>query len=354
MDAGCILVTGGAGFIGSCFVRMRLADTTYRVVNLDKLTYAGHLANLRDVATERRHVFVEGDVGDRELISKLLARHRPRAIAHFAAESHVDRSIDGPAAFLQTNVAGTVQLLEAMLDYWRLLTPDAQQAFRFLHVSTDEVYGPAQDETFFREDDRYRPTSPYAASKAAADHFALAFGRTYGLPVLVTHCTNNYGPYQYPEKLIPLMIRMAASGEPLPVYGDGLQVRDWLYVEDHCEAIALVLERGRPGEVYHVGGKELRTNLDVVRQICRLVDVAQSNGAARPSESRITFVEDRPAHDRRYALDCRKIALQLGWRPRTRFDNGLVMTVDWYLKNADWVAEVADGRYDFGRLGLSA
>jgi dTDP-glucose 4,6-dehydratase len=283
-----------------------------------------------------------------------LKEHRPRAVVHFAAETHVDRSIDGPGEFVRTNAVGTFALLEAVLEYWQGLPERKRQAFRFLHVSTDEVYGPADGAMQFSEGDRYRPSSVYAASKAAADHFVESVHRTYGLPALVTHCTNNYGPRQYPEKLIPLMIGRAAAGMPLPVYGDGGQIRDWLHVEDHCRALLAVLQRGRPGETYHIAAGEPRTNLEVVQAICRLVDEASPGRVERPRESLIRFVADRPAHDRRYALNRDKITRELNWKPRVGFEEGLAATVEWNLQHSDWIAEVTEGWYDLGRLGLSA
>ena len=326
-----LLVTGGAGFIGSNFVLSSLAAGGEAIVNLDKLTYAGNLENLASLAGDARHVFVEGDICDRALLRQLFTRHRPRAVVHFAAESHVDRSIAGPAEFIETNVVGTFSLLEEARDWWGSLGPDDKQGFRFLHVSTDEVYGSlAAGAPAFSESHPYRPNSPYAASKAGSDHLVRAYHHTYGLPVLTTNCSNNYGPRQFPEKLIPLMIRQALAGEPLPVYGDGLQVRDWLYVDDHCEAVRLVLEKGRPGETYNIGGASEKTNLEVVRALCALLDEARPRSRGRYADL-IAMVKDRPGHDRRYAIDASRMARELGWRPKESFESGLRKTVGWYL-----------------------
>ena len=339
-----ILVTGGAGFIGSNFVLDWLPETGEPVVNLDKLTYAGNLANLASIADDPRHRFVQGDIGDREAVEALLASHRPRAVVHFAAESHVDRSIHGPGEFVQTNVVGTFRLLEAARGYWQSLSGAERDAFRFLHVSTDEVYGSlSESDPAFSETTAYAPNSPYSASKAASDHLVRAYHHTYGLPVLTTNCSNNYGPFQFPEKLVPLMIANALEGKPLPVYGDGRQVRDWLYVGDHCEAIRRALAKGRPGEVYNIGGNAEKRNLEVVHAIC---DVLQG---LRPREGGyrglVAYVADRPGHDRRYAIDARKIRAELGWSPRESFETGLARTVRWYLDNAAWVAQVRSGEY---------
>jgi len=347
-----ILVTGGAGFIGSNFVRQWVREEKTPLVNLDKLTYAGNLDSLADVADDPLHRFVEGDIGDGPLVSRLFSEHRPRAVVNFAAESHVDRSIDGPAAFVETNVVGTFRLLEAARRYWSDLDEPERSRFRFLHVSTDEVYGSLGPEGLFTEETPYAPNSPYSASKAAADHFARAYHRTYGFPVLVTNCSNNYGPYQFPEKLIPLVILNAMEGKPLPVYGDGGQVRDWLYVEDHCRAVRAVLARGIPGETYNVGGDCERTNLDVVRTITAIVDRLCADLPHCPCSSLITFVADRPGHDRRYAIDAGKIRRQLGWEPKEDFQSGLERTVRWYLENPDWVERVTSGKYRRERLGL--
>ncbi|GIX24142.1 MAG: dTDP-glucose 4,6-dehydratase [Caldimonas manganoxidans] len=340
-----ILVTGGAGFIGSNFVLDWLAHSDEPVLNLDALTYAGNLHNLDSLRGDPRHVFVHGDICDRALLDRLLAAHRPRAIVHFAAESHVDRSIHGPAAFIRTNVQGTFTLLEAARTHWQALPADEQAAFRFLHVSTDEVYGSlGPQDPAFTESHPYQPNSPYSASKAASDHLVRAWFHTYGLPVLTTNCSNNYGPYHFPEKLIPLMIVNALAGKPLPVYGDGSNVRDWLYVKDHCSAIRTVLARGRVGETYNVGGCNEMTNLEIVRTVCALLDELRPDPAG-PYSRLITFVKDRPGHDRRYAIDARKIERELGWRPAETFATGIRKTVQWYLDHPQWVAQVQSGAY---------
>ncbi len=343
-----ILVTGGAGFIGSNFVLDWLADPATggeTVVNLDALTYAGNLRNLATLQGDARHVFVHGDIGDRALVGQLLAGHRPRAIVHFAAESHVDRSILGPGAFIKTNVEGTFALLEAARAHWSALEGEARAAFRFLHVSTDEVYGSlAPGAPAFTENHPYEPNSPYSASKAASDHLVRAWHHTYGLPVLTTNCSNNYGPYHFPEKLIPLMIVNALAGKPLPVYGDGMQVRDWLFVGDHCSAIRAVLARGRVGQTYNVGGWNEKPNIEIVTAICSLLDELRPSPAG-PYARLVTHVKDRPGHDRRYAIDARKIERELGWRPAETFETGIRRTVRWYLDHADWVAEVQSGGY---------
>ncbi|MFY2765365.1 dTDP-glucose 4,6-dehydratase [Arenimonas sp. MALMAid1274] len=344
------LVTGGAGFIGGNFV-LEAVRSGVRVVNLDALTYAGNLDTLSSLEGHPGHVFVQGDIGDGALVSRLLAEHRPTAVVNFAAESHVDRSIDGPAAFVQTNVVGTLALLEAVRDYWRSLEGTARDGFRFLHVSTDEVYGSLGDEGKFTETTPYAPNSPYSASKAASDHLVRAFHHTYGLPVLTTNCSNNYGPFQFPEKLIPLIIQKALAGEPLPVYGDGRNVRDWLFVQDHCSAIRRVLEAGRVGETYNVGGEAERQNIEVVKTLCALIDARRPREDGKPRESQITFVKDRPGHDRRYAIDAGKIRSELGWSPAMDFEQGMAATVDWYLANADWVSRVLDGSYRLERIG---
>ncbi len=344
------LITGGAGFIGGNFVRGAIADG-WTVINLDALTYAGNLDTLAGLAAPERHHFVQGDIGDAALVARLLAEHRPQAVINFAAESHVDRSIDGPAAFVQTNVVGTLSLLECARDYWRELTDTERAAFRFLHVSTDEVYGSLGDTGKFTETTPYAPNSPYSASKAASDHLVRAFHHTYGLPVLTTNCSNNYGPFQFPEKLIPLVIAKALAGEPLPVYGDGSNVRDWLYVEDHCAAIRAVLAGGRVGEVYNVGGDAERRNIEVVHTICALLDARRPRADGVPRHSQIVFVKDRPGHDRRYAIDSSKLQTELGWRPQVDFDAGIARTVDWYLGHQDWVNRVLDGSYRMERLG---
>ncbi len=345
-----MLVTGGAGFIGGNFVHQRIAAGE-RIINLDKLTYAGNPDTLADLDGNARHVFVHGDIGDAELVRRLLAEYRPDAVVNFAAESHVDRSIDGPAAFIETNVVGTLSLLENVRDFWRELDPPRREPFRFLHVSTDEVYGSLGDEGKFTESTPYAPNSPYSASKAGSDHLVRAFHHTWGLPVLTTNCSNNYGPFQFPEKLIPLIIQKALAGEPLPIYGDGRNVRDWLYVEDHCTAIQRVLEDGRPGETYNVGGNAERENISVVKTICSLLDERRPREDGTPRESLITFVKDRPGHDRRYAIDASKIEQELGWTPNENFDSGMARTVDWYLDNQAWVGRVLDGSYRMQRLG---
>ena len=340
-----ILVTGGAGFIGSNFVLDWLVQSDESVVNLDALTYAGNLQNLASLQGNARHVFVKGDIGDRALIDGLLAQHRPRAIVHFAAESHVDRSIHGPGAFMKTNVDGTFTLLEAARAHWNTLDADAKAAFRFHHVSTDEVYGSlAPDAPAFSETHAYEPNSPYSASKAASDHLVRAWHHTYGLPVLTTNCSNNYGPYHFPEKLIPLMIVNALAGKPLPVYGDGQQIRDWLYVSDHCSGIRAVLAGGRLGETYNIGGWNEKANIDIVKTVCALLDELRPDPAG-PYARLITYVKDRPGHDRRYAIDARKIERELGWRPAETFDTGIRKTVRWYLDNQAWVTNVQSGGY---------
>ncbi|MBX3643629.1 MAG: dTDP-glucose 4,6-dehydratase [Rubrivivax sp.] len=340
-----ILVTGGAGFIGSNFVLDWLASHDEPLLNLDALTYAGNMENLAALDGDARHVFVHGDIRDRALLDRLLAEYRPRALLHFAAESHVDRSIHGPAAFIRTNVEGSFTLLEAARGYWNGLDDGAKAAFRFHHVSTDEVYGSlAPDAPAFTETHLYQPNSPYSASKAASDHLVRAWHHTYGLPVLTTNCSNNYGPFHFPEKLIPLMIVNALAGKALPIYGDGLNVRDWLYVKDHCSAIRLVLERGQPGQTYNVGGWNERTNREIVEAICALLDELRPDPAG-PHRRLIQFVTDRPGHDRRYAIDARKIERELGWRPAESFESGIRKTVQWYLQNDAWVQRVQSGSY---------
>ncbi len=340
-----LLVTGGAGFIGSNFVLDWLARSDETVVNFDKLTYAGNLENLSSLDGDKRHVFVKGDIGDSALVGQLLATYLPRAVINFAAESHVDRSIHGPEDFIQTNIVGTFHLLEAVRAYWNGLQGDAKSSFRFLHVSTDEVYGSLdKDDAAFTETHAYAPNSPYSASKAASDHLVRSYHHTYGLPVLTTNCSNNYGPWHFPEKLIPLMIVNALAGKPLPVYGDGQQIRDWLYVGDHCSAIRRVLEGGRLGETYNIGGWNEQANIDIVKTVCALLDELQPS-AAGPYARLITYVTDRPGHDRRYAIDARKIERELGWRPAETFDSGIRKTVQWYLTHGDWVANVQSGGY---------
>jgi dTDP-glucose 4,6-dehydratase len=344
MSTATILVTGGAGFIGSNFILQWIAEEESSVINLDKLTYAGNPANLAAVSSERRYKFLQGDVCDRELIAELLLTHRPRAIVHFAAESHVDRSIHGPDDFIRTNVNGTFSLLEEARAYWSGLEGEAKSAFRFLHVSTDEVYGslspadPAVTETT-----QYSPNSPYSASKASSDHLVRAYFQTYGLPTLTTNCSNNYGPFQFPEKLIPLVVLHALNGKPIPVYGDGQNVRDWLYVADHCEAIRLVLARGKTGETYNIGGENELKNLDVINTICSVLDELQPQ--SQPRSKLITYVTDRPGHDRRYAMNISKISSELGWRPRETFATGIRKTIQWYLDNPVWIQSVTSGAY---------
>ncbi|BBP04944.1 dTDP-glucose 4,6-dehydratase [Sulfuriferula plumbiphila] len=341
-----ILITGGAGFIGANFVLDWLADSDEPVINLDKLTYAGNLHNLASIEGDARHLFVQGDIGDRALVAGLLAEHRPRAVINFAAESHVDRSIHGPEDFIQTNVVGTFHFLEEIRAYWNAMEGIEKAGFRFLHVSTDEVYGSlGPDDAAFTETTAYAPNSPYSASKAASDHLVRAYHHTYGLPVLTTNCSNNYGPYQFPEKLIPLVMMNAVAGKPLPIYGDGLNVRDWLYVGDHCSAIRAVLAAGKAGEVYNIGGCNEKTNIDVVRTICAMLDALHPGSPVTPHEKLITHVKDRAGHDRRYAIDAHKIERELGWRPQETFETGIRKTVAWYLANPDWVANIATGEY---------
>ena len=346
MPADTILVTGGAGFIGSNFILQWLALESAGVINFDKLTYAGNPANLATVAGDRRYKFLQGDICDRDVIAELLITHRPRAIVHFAAESHVDRSIHGPDDFIRTNINGTFSLLEESRAYWSGLSPNEKSAFRFLHVSTDEVYGSlGPNDPAFTETTQYAPNSPYSASKAASDHLVRAYFHTYGLPVLTTNCSNNYGQFQFPEKLIPLVILHATSGKPIPVYGDGQNVRDWLFVTDHCEAIRTVLARGRPGETYNIGGRNEIKNLDVVNTICAALDELRPNDPVVPHRNLIKFVTDRPGHDRRYAMDATKIETELGWRPRETFATGIRKTVQWYLENSAWIEGVTTGAY---------
>ncbi|WP_287877630.1 dTDP-glucose 4,6-dehydratase [Aquitalea sp.] len=341
-----ILVTGGAGFIGANFVLDWLNGNDEAVINLDKLTYAGNLQTLASLESDPRHLFVQGDIGDRELVSHLLQEHQVRAVINFAAESHVDRSIHGPGDFIQTNVVGTFNLLEAVRAYWNALEGEAKAAFRFLHVSTDEVYGTlSATDAPFSETNRYEPNSPYSASKAASDHLVRAWHHTYGLPVLTTNCSNNYGPYHFPEKLIPLVILNALAGKPLPIYGDGQQIRDWLYVKDHCSAIRTVLAQGRLGETYNVGGWNEKANLDVVHTICTILDTLRPKADGTGYAEQITYVQDRPGHDRRYAIDARKLERELGWKPAETFESGIRKTVEWYLDNQDWVSNVTSGNY---------
>jgi len=351
-DVETILITGGAGFIGSCFVRQCIAERAARVVNLDKLTYAGNLDSLEAVLADPDHIFVQGDIADRPTVDRVIAEHQPAAIVHFAAESHVDRSIDDPAEFVRTNVQGTFHLLDAARRYCSGLPAARREAFRFLHVSTDEVFGSLGPAGVFSESSPYDPSSPYSASKAAADHFVRAYHRTYGLPVLITNCSNNYGPCQFPEKLVPLMILNAVEGKPLPVYGDGRHVRDWLHVEDHCRALRRVLAAGRPGETYPIGGNCERTNLEVVETVCRIVDQLRPGLAHAPCSALIRFVPDRPGHDRRYAIDSRRIRQELGWQPQFDFESGMRRTVEWYLEHPQWVKRTSSGTYQRQRLGL--
>ncbi|SEI92339.1 MULTISPECIES: dTDP-glucose 4,6-dehydratase [unclassified Variovorax] len=341
-----ILVTGGAGFIGANFVLDWIANSDEPVVNLDKLTYAGNLETLASLKGNPKHIFVQGDIGDSALIDRLLAEHKPRAVVNFAAESHVDRSIHGPEDFVQTNVLGTFRLLESVRGFWSALPADEKTAFRFLHVSTDEVYGSlSKTDPAFTEEHKYEPNSPYSASKAASDHLVRAWHHTYGLPVVTTNCSNNYGPFHFPEKLIPLMIVNALAGKPLPVYGDGMQVRDWLYVKDHCSAIRRVLEAGRLGETYNVGGWNEKPNIEIVNTVCALLDELSPKAGGQPYKEQITYVTDRPGHDRRYAIDARKLEAELGWKPAETFDTGIRKTVEWYLANSAWVSNVQSGAY---------
>jgi dTDP-glucose 4,6-dehydratase len=346
------LVTGGAGFIGGNFVLRNALENGHRIITLDKLTYAGNLDTLAPLRDHPNHHFVHGDINDTALVARLLQEYQPEALVHFAAESHVDRSIDGPADFIETNINGTFSLLQQALDYFRRLPAERADKFRFLHVSTDEVYGSLGETGLFTENTPYDPSSPYSASKAASDHLVRAWHDTYGLPTLITNCSNNYGPYQFPEKLIPLMIEKALRGEPMPVYGDGLNVRDWLYVTDHCRAIETVLEKGRPGQTYNVGGNEEKTNLQVVQAICGLLDQKRPV-AGLDRRTLITFIEDRPGHDRRYAIDSSKLQRELGWQPLEDFNSGLEKTVQWYLDNREWVQRVQDGSYQGQRLGTA-
>lgn len=341
-----ILVTGGAGFIGANFVLDWIAQGGEGVINLDKLTYAGNLENLASLQGNDTHHFVQGDIGDSTLLQKLLTEHQPRAIINFAAESHVDRSIHSPEDFIQTNIVGTFRLLEAARAYWSGLAANKKSEFRFLHVSTDEVYGSlGKDEPAFTELHRYEPNSPYSASKAASDHLVRSYHHTYGLPVLTTNCSNNYGPFHFPEKLIPLIFVNALAGKPLPVYGDGQQIRDWLYVKDHCSAIRRVLEAGRLGEVYNVGGWNEKANIDIVHTVCSLLDELQPRADKKPYKDQITYVTDRPGHDRRYAIDARKLERELGWKPAETFETGIRKTIQWYLDNQRWVSNVQSGNY---------
>lgn len=347
-----ILVTGGAGFIGSNFIRLVLQDDHVKVINLDKLTYAGNLVSLQDIAENPRYTFTQGDIGDRGQVSRILAEHRPRAVINFAAESHVDRSLDGPDEFIQTNVFGTFYLLDACLRYWADLGQAEQAQFRFLQVSTDEVYGALGAEGYFSESTAYAPNSPYAASKASADHVVRAYYQSFGLPVLTTNCSNNYGPYQFPEKLIPMMILNAIEGKPLPVYGTGENIRDWLYVLDHCQALWTVLDKGIPGQVYNIGGNSEMQNIAVVQAVCAILDKRKPRMDGLSYRQQIVFVEDRPGHDSRYAIDASKIKADLGWQAKESFSSGLSKTVTWYLENLAWCRQVQEGSYERERLGL--
>lgn len=347
-----ILVTGGAGFIGSNLVYYCLQHKDFTLVNLDNLTYAGNPESLHSVQNHPRHVFIKGDICDRNLVKDLFHTYQPQAVLHLAAESHVDRSIDGPGEFIQTNMVGTFQLLEVARGYWTTLPDEKKQAFRFLHISTDEVYGSLGKEGHFTEESPYQPSSPYSASKAASDHIVRAYYHTYGLPTLITNCSNNYGPRQFPEKLIPLMILNGLEGRDLPVYGDGRNVRDWLYVEDHCRALMTVLAGGLTGDTYNIGGNHEKSNLDVVHTVCRLLDELKPRTDGKPYRDQIVFVKDRPGHDFRYAIDASKIQRMLGWQPVENFESGLRRTVEWYLSNREWCAHVQDGSYQRERLGL--
>jgi dTDP-glucose 4,6-dehydratase len=349
-----ILVTGGAGFIGANFVLQQRHTSDLRIINLDKLTYAGNLVTLSALAKDPLHVFVQGDIGDRALVQDLLQQYQPESILNFAAETHVDRSIDGPDPFVQTNVVGTFNLLEETRRYWKNLPEPTQSTFRFLHVSTDEVFGSlGSNDPAFSETTPYAPNSPYSASKASSDHFVRAYFHTYGLPTLITNCSNNYGPYQFPEKLIPLMILNAIEGKPLPIYGDGQNIRDWLFVEDHCRAIRLVLDQGIPGETYNIGGAAERPNLWLVQQLCQILDELQPNSPHVPHLNLVSYVKDRPGHDRRYAIDFGKLRTELGWSPQENIESGLRKTVQWYLDHSDWCRQVAAQTYERQRLGLT-
>ena len=347
-----ILITGGAGFIGSNLVHYCLEHEGFTLINLDKLTYAGNPESLQSVKDHPRYVFVKGDICDRDLLKELFQKHQPSAVMHLAAESHVDRSIDGPGEFVQTNVVGTFQLLEAARGYWTTLTEDKKREFRFLHISTDEVYGSLGQDGYFTEESRYQPSSPYSASKASSDHIVRAYYSTYGLPTLITNCSNNYGPSQFPEKLIPLMILNALEGKDLPVYGDGKNVRDWLYVEDHCRALLTVLTGGKPGDTYNIGGNHEKSNLEIVSTVCARLDELKPRPDGKPYRDQIVFVKDRPGHDFRYAIDASKIKRELGWQPAEDFESGLRRTVAWYLNNLEWCAHVQDGSYQRERLGV--
>lgn len=347
-----IIVTGGAGFIGSAVVRQYINDTDHEIINLDALTYAGNLESLMAVDANPRYHFERVDIRDFDEVARVFDQHQPDAIMHLAAESHVDRSIDGPADFILTNIVGTYNLLDVARQYWNSLAPERKSRFRFHHVSTDEVYGDLESGGYFTEETAYDPSSPYSASKASSDHLVRAWHRTYGLPVVVTNCSNNYGPYQFPEKLIPLVTLNALEGKPLPVYGDGSQVRDWLHVDDHARALRLVLEKGRIGETYNIGGHNEKNNLEVVKTICALLDELVPDSPYRPHDSLITFVTDRPGHDVRYAIDADKIERDLGWTPQETFESGIQKTIEWYLENDEWCGHVQDGSYQRERLGV--
>lgn len=347
-----ILVTGGAGFIGSNFIHIALQSPAIHIINMDKLTYAGNLDSLKDVEHDPGYTFVQGDICDSDFVNRVFTQYQPDSIVHFAAESHVDRSIDGPAEFIETNINGTFTLVEAARQYWRDLADAEKEEFRFLHVSTDEVYGSLGDTGFFTEETPYAPNSPYSASKASSDHLVRAYYHTYGLPVLITNCSNNYGPYQFPEKLIPLMIMNALEGKPLPIYGNGMNVRDWLYVEDHCRAILRVLDKGTPGEKYNIGGHNEKTNMSIVHTLCDILDSKRPRKDGKSYREQITFVKDRPGHDMRYAIDASKIQKELCWVPDETFETGIAKTVDWYLNNSEWCQRVTDGSYRRERLGV--
>lgn len=347
-----ILVTGGAGFIGSNFIRLALENPDLHIVNLDLLTYAGNLDSLHEVEDNSRYTFIQGDICNQDLIKHILGNYQPDDIIHFAAESHVDRSIDGPAAFIQTNVNGTFNLLENARQYWGSMDNEKKEQFRFIHISTDEVYGSLGETGYFTEETPYAPNSPYSASKASSDHLARAYFHTYGLPVIITNCSNNYGPYQFPEKLIPLIILNALDGKRLPIYGTGQNIRDWLYVEDHCKAILTVLANGKLGEKYNVGGHNEKTNLSIIYTLCDILDKKKPRSDGQSYRGQIMFVKDRPGHDMRYAIDASKIKRELGWVPQETFETGIIKTVDWYLNNLEWCKHVSDGTYRRERLGI--
>lgn len=341
-----ILITGGAGFIGSNFILQSISNSSDVIINLDKLTYAGNIKNLKTIINNKRHVFIKGCISDKDLLKKVFVEYKPRAVINFAAESHVDRSINSPDTFIQTNILGAFHLLQESLNYWNNLPRNQKLQFRFLHISTDEVYGSlSPKDPAFTEKNRYEPNSPYSASKASSDHLVRSFHHTYGLPTLTTNCSNNYGPYQFPEKLIPLIITHALNGKPLPIYGDGLQIRDWLFVEDHCDAISSVLEKGIPGEIYNVGGWNEKSNIEIVKIVCSILDELSPNKNKTPYEKQITYVKDRPGHDRRYAINATKIMSDLGWKPKETFESGIRKTILWYLNNQDWIHDIQSGSY---------